>query len=185
MRKNSDIRVLVAEAEQMEALVQFLSHPEIDNAFSKPLSQRAISITERVYGKFASGFWLIALNNKDEIIGCRGCNGLSISDGERVVEFSTLALFPKYRGLGIAKKLVSMASDLAEQRYGLPLMLKFDAPETSQAVIAIALAAGFEISGTISDNTKRPDGVRSVIFNCYLQDLLPSKSLLLLEARSR
>ena len=49
--------IVSAEIGDSESLCAFLSLPEIDQLFVKPLSQRDITIGERVERYFQSGFW--------------------------------------------------------------------------------------------------------------------------------
>ena len=55
-----DISYKVAEKSDLYSLVSFLSLPEIDLSFVKPLSKRDLSIEERVQMKYEHGLWLLA-----------------------------------------------------------------------------------------------------------------------------
>lgn len=165
MQSANDIRVALATKEDLLDLVDFLSQPEIDQAFVKPLSQRNISIKDRVAHTHEIGFWLLAKNDA-QIVGCRGCKGIVVQE-PRVVEFTTTAVDPAYRKLGIATLLVQTGIAFAYKRFA-PQFMRFDSWATNAQVERMAIRAGFTKGRVYDDPAKRPVGKKSVeyIMDC-------------------
>lgn len=159
MASSSNTQVRLATEDDLPGLIAFLRTPVIDTSFVYPLSQRTTIFEERVYSKFARGFWVIAVHD-GEIIGCRGCNGFSDPEN-RVVEFSTLAINPGFRGSGLGLALVRTALEISLERYN-PRTMKFDSWASNKAVERIALSLGFQKKRIYDDPAKRPPGVQSV-----------------------
>lgn len=159
MVSSPNAKVRLATENDLPGLITFLKTPVIDNSFVYPLSQRTTSIEERVHTKFTRGFWVIAVH-EGEIVGCRGCNGFSDLEN-KVVEFSTLAINPGFRGSGLGLALVRTATEIALARYE-PRIMKFDSWATNKAVERIALSLGFQKARIYDDPVKRPPGTQSV-----------------------
>lgn len=53
-----DVNIQIATKDDLNDLIKYLSLDIIDNSFVKPLSQRNISIYDRVYKYFNNGFGL-------------------------------------------------------------------------------------------------------------------------------
>ena len=155
----NEIAVTLAREEDAPRIVSFLSAPEVDKSFLYPLSRRNISISERVYSKFPSGFWLVALY-QGEIVGCRGCNGL-VDEKDKVVEFSTTAVSPLFQGIGLGNLLVRRGVEIALERY-TPLTMRFDSWANNLPIERIALKNGFVKTRIFDDPLKRPPGMQSV-----------------------
>ena len=152
------VKVALARESDASRIVSFLSDPEIDQSFVYPLSRRDISIEERVRSKFPKGFWLVA-SFEGKVVGCRGCIGV-VDRKHRIVEFSTTAIDPVFRGSGLGVLLLRKAVESAFERYA-PLTMKFDSWSTNKAMEKAALRAGFTKTRVFDDPTKRPPGVKS------------------------
>jgi RimJ/RimL family protein N-acetyltransferase len=166
----SEPGIRVANTEDQSGLVGFLSRPEIDNMFVAPLSQRAVTIPERVKSKFGTGFWLV-MESQGDIIGCRGCNGV-IGEAMDTVEFSTTALDPAYAGRGLGRMLLQAGVDEAFSRYR-PRRMILDSWTTNTAMKRAALAVGFTEGRVYADPEKRPPGVMSVEYVLDCASLRP------------
>ena len=59
----------IAQSDDLPKIISFLSQPEIDRGFCKPLSDRKISISERVLLKHNQGVWVIA-EIENQIVSC-------------------------------------------------------------------------------------------------------------------
>jgi len=167
-----EVKISCATEGDIPRIISFLSRPEIDQAFVRPLSNRGISIKERVENKFPNGFWLIA-SHDEEIVGCRGCKGV-IDHERRIVEFSTTAIAPDFRGIGLGPALLRTAVKIAFERY-LPLIMRYNSWSTNIAMRKASLKAGFTVSRIFEDPWKRPPGVKSVEYsldcsNLYLDE---------------
>ncbi len=156
-----EVKITLATETDIPRIVSFLKKPEIDQSFVYPLSRRNVSIKKRVRNKFLNGFWLIALHGR-RVVGCRGCNGL-VDQKNAIVEFSTIAVAPDFRGKGLGTLLLQRAVKIAFERYS-PRMMKFDSWSTNDAMEKTALKAGFTKSRVFEDPIKRPPGVQSVEF---------------------
>lgn len=153
------VKVALAVKGDISRLVAFLSNPEIDQSFVYPLSRRKVPIEERVQAMFPNGFWLIA-SHEGRIVGCRGCKGV-VDWENRTVEFSTTAIDPAFREIGLASRLLRRAVETALERYA-PLTIRFDSWTTNVAMERAALKAGFTKGKVFEDPSKRPPGVESV-----------------------
>ena len=160
-----EVELSLATKKDIPRIVSFLSKPEIDRAFVPHLSQRSLSIEERVESKLVKGFWLIAYHNK-VIVGCRGCNGI-VDQIKGVVEFSTIAVAQNLQRTGIGVLLLRTAVKIALERYA-PSVMKFDSWSTNTTIERMALKVGFIKNRTFEDPAKRPPGIQSVeyILDC-------------------
>lgn len=167
------VKVVLAKKGDTSRLISFLSSPEIDQSFVYPLSRREVSIKERVCGMFPHGFWLIA-SYAERIVGCRGCKGI-VDQEDRIVEFSTIAIDPAFRGIGLGSRLLRKAIQVALERY-VPLIIKFDSWTTNRAMERAALKAGFMKRRVFDDPAKRPFGVKSVEYVLDCSSLYPPQA---------
>ena len=69
----------------LHRIIAFLSQPDIDKGFCKPLSERNISISERVFLKYNQGIWVLA-EIENQIVSC-----VAIVPNGKGVSFSTFA----------------------------------------------------------------------------------------------
>ncbi len=159
------VEVVLATEDDISRIISFLSNPEIDQAFVRPLSNRNTSIEERVRGGLSNGFWLIASYNST-VVGCRGCKGI-VDQENKIAEFSTTAVASCYRGSGLGTLLLRTAVSIAFEQYS-PLVMRFDSWSTNDAMEKVALKAGFRKGRVYEDPAKRPSGVMSVeyILDC-------------------
>ncbi len=81
----SAFKIHVAQDRDLHRIISFLSEAEIDQGFCKPLSDRTISISERVFSKHKKGIWIFA-EIENQIVSC-----LAIVPEGRGVVFSTCA----------------------------------------------------------------------------------------------
>ena len=174
MASPKSVNILLATENDIPGIVAFLETPVIDQSFIYPLSQRMVSIEERVRSKLSQGFWLIVLH-RSEIVGCRGCNGL-IDKENKVVEFSTVAINSAFRGSGLGMFLVRKAVEIAFERYS-PQKMKFDSWSTNKVIEQIALRVGFSKSRSYDDPLKRPPCIQSVEYVLDCSTLTQRSSL--------
>ncbi len=159
-----EINIRVAEEEDLWKILEFLSDPIIDNQFVLPLSQREMSIRERVDLKYQKGLWLIALDN-EKICGCRG---LTYHSSEEVVDFSTFVVHPSYVGRGLGKRIFQKSIDLAIERYN-PSKIQLDSWNTNKVAPILARKFGFSKVEEYLDPKKRPPGVKTVVYEKVLR----------------
>jgi len=159
------VNIILATESMLIELIQFLQQPKIDHAFIRPLSERDVSIRDRVYRIYQSGFWLVALCN-GKVIGCRGCKGI-IDKQYGILEFSTTVVDSVFRGVGLATLLFQQGVKIAYTRYR-PSVMKLDSWSTNKAVERIVLKLGFSKNRVYDDSEKRLPGMQSVeyILDC-------------------
>jgi N-acetylglutamate synthase-like GNAT family acetyltransferase len=160
-----DIRLRLATEKELASIIDFLSTPEIDQSFVRPLSKRSLSIPERVHSKFSQGFWLIALY-QGKIVACRACSGIVDRKTKRV-ELSTMAIAQPFRRQGLGSMLLHEGVMIARERYN-PRIISIDSWSTNKAMEKTALGCGFVKRRTFDDPSKRPPGIQSVE---YILDL--------------
>src|SRR3989338_7523429 len=154
-----DISYKVAEKSDLYSLVSFLSLPEIDLSFVKPLSKRDLSIEERVQMKYEHGLWLLAIDSRT-IAGCLAL----IPSGENYVEISTYAVSQKHQGKGIGGRLIEDAITLCKQRYSGFSKIILDSWEGNNAVANLMQKKGFKLVNSFYDSVKRPEGIKTLIY---------------------
>lgn len=161
------IKVDLATIESLNGLIDFLSRPEIDLAFVRPLSQRSTNIATRVLSTFQKGFWLLARQDA-LIIGCRGCNGI-LSDQPGVLQFSTTAIAPAFQNQGLGRLLLQKGVEVAFQRYS-PRIMVLDSWSGNAQFEHTVTKLGFVKSREYEDPVKRPVGVKTVeyILDCNI-----------------
>ena len=104
--------------EDLDRLTAFLSRPEIDRAFVKPLSERDNSIEARVYQKKEKGNWILAEYEDEETDKTYLADCLAlIPSQEKELEISTFAVSPEYNGQGIGSGLLEMAIYFAKYQF--------------------------------------------------------------------
>jgi GNAT superfamily N-acetyltransferase len=162
------VEFVLATTQDISEIVNFLSMPEIDNAFVFPLSHRLISIEQRVTSKFSDGFWLLA-RFEGRIVGVRGCKGI-IDPEKRIVEFSTIATHPEFRGSGLGTILLKKSVEIAFARYH-PLLMKFPSWSTNIGMTKATAKAGFTRGQEFDDPWKRPSGIKSVEYTIDCRDM--------------
>jgi|SRR3989344_5501044 len=158
-----DIHYRTAEKDDLYQLTSFLSLPEIDMFFVKPLSQRSLSIEERVRKKYEHGLWLLAMDEK--IIA--GCLAL-IPHDEDYVEISTYAVSQRHQGKGIGGRLIDEAMILCKQQYSNFKKIILDSWEGNEAITRLMQKKGFVLVNSFYDPEKRPEGVKTVIYEKIL-----------------
>lgn len=163
---SSEYHIRHLEPHESPKLQEFLSKPDIDTAFNLPLSQRTISVKDRVTSKFERGFWLGAFR-ENEIIGCRGCNG--VSDG--YVEFSTIVVANTDRRAGVGRALVAMGVVEALSIYGRHDMRLDTTPDNVAGAVTVE-KLGFIAGSPYLDEQKRGNEGQSIMFTLAVSAIL-------------
>ena len=149
----------LADKEDLENIVKFLTRSDIDNSFIKPLSQRGINVGERVYRKFVFGKWILAEDDKKII----GCCALVEKEYNKELEISTYVVDEKYRGQGIGSKIFDCALDTAKTYYPSDYTITFDSWKNS-GICHIGMKRGFKFVKEIKGDSKRPKGILTVVY---------------------
>ena len=155
----NDIIYKVAEQDDLYKLVKFLSSPEIDLSFVRPLSQRNLSIEERVQKKYKNGLWLLAIDTST----IAGCLALIQAD-EESIEISTYAVSPKYQGKGIGGRLIDESIVLCRKIYPNFKKIILDSWEGNEAISKLMQKKEFVLAKSFYDIEKRPEGIKTVIY---------------------
>ena len=146
----------IAQNDDLERIITFLSQSDIDNGFCKPLSERKVSIPERVYSKFKQGIWVFAEINQ-QIVSC-----VAIIPEGRGVSFSTFAcknnVGCKLAGAGVWEKSLKLAKEISKASY-----IEIDSWAGNQFINRFLTKRGFKKVRTFSDPDKRPVSVKSVL----------------------
>ena len=160
------IEYRIAGKNDLDELVKFLSMPEIDKSFVKPLSERTNTIEERVRTKYDLGLWLLALERK--IIA--GCLALVPNQDERGIEISTYAVRPDYQGQGIGGRLIDEATKLIKDKYREYRTIILDSWEGNKAISRLMNKKKFTLDKAFYDPIKRPEGVRTLVYKRELTE---------------
>lgn len=159
-----DIFYKVAEKDDLSQIINFLSSPEIDLSFVKPLSQRNLSIEERVRVKYENGLWLLAMDART----VAGCLALIPSSEENYVEISTYAVSQKHQGKGIGGRLIEEAMILCKQRYSNFKKIILDSWDGNEAIAKLMQKKEFKLVNSFYDSAKRPEGIKTLIYEKIL-----------------
>ena len=151
----------IATKEDLEELAEFLEQPSIDSTFVKPLSQRNISIKDRVYKKHESGYWIIARNEENN--GVVGCLAVIPVKGKEI-EISTFAVATETRGQGVGSTLLDEAIKLVKEKYSVDTLI-LDSWEGNPVISRLMEKKGFNLREAFEDPDKRPPGVRTVVYS--------------------
>lgn len=140
-------------------LTDFLSLPEIDSAFKKPLSQRPVSIGDRVRKNHETGTWVCAFD-KGRILACLA----SLPDfSRRTVELSTFAVRRQPLSFLAGKMVYETAVWLSRYQYNA-LKIRCDSWEGNTTISTALLDYGFRRVASYLDPEKRPAGIKTVIY---------------------
>ena len=161
--------------QERDSLVQFLQRPEIDALFNLPLSQRQESIFDHVDKRINTNnsFWVIAVLN-EQIVGCIDTDYLGIDEqGQKSVMASTLAVDPamEYERIAIGLGYTSMMR--AIRMFGAESYCT-DSWEGNIPFRKAMLSIGFKEYKCFVDNEKRPQGIRSVVYQLDLKSFVPT-----------
>ena len=152
----------VAQDEDLHKLISFLSQPEIDKGFCKPLSDRNISISDRVFLKYKQGVWVIA-EIENQIVSC-----LAILPEGKKVSFSTFtcmnSIKGKLAGGGVWEKSLKLTRDIFDVSF-----IEIDSWEGNEFINRFLRKRGFKKIKTYSDPDKRPVCVNSVLYRMTLR----------------
>lgn len=157
--------IRIAKKKDLEKLIEFLNDPIIDKQFVTPLSQRDISIKERVYSKYKQGVWLIALDG-DKICGCRA---LIYNPSENTITLSTFVVHPDYRGQGLGRSIYQKSIDVAVEKYN-PSSIFVDSWSTNKMASILAKKFGFKKIKEYEEPDKRPEGIKTVLYELKLHE---------------
>ena len=161
------INYSVSGKEEMNLLLAFLSDPMIDDQFIKKLSQREISIKDRIDYIFDNGFWILAKSLESAVIGCIGIKRLKNGKAEQA---STLAVHPDYKdqGLGFGLGLTSIAKSV--EIYQVDTYYA-DSWKGNKKMATLLLSNGFEIHTEFNDSSKRPPDMKTIVYRKDLKEI--------------
>ena len=152
------IMYALATENDLDNLVAFLEDPSIDGTFVKPLSDRPITIRERVYKKFKDGYWILAKEGEN-LLGC-----LALIPNKDEIEISTYAVSEKARGKGIGTGLIYESEKVTLERYPSVQTLILDSWSGNPAIERIMDKTGFGLRDSFPDPDKRPPGINTVVY---------------------
>lgn len=155
------LNLKIARRIDLPQLKAFLSRKEIDYSFSKPLSQRDRTIQQRVSEYFDKGFWVLG-KDQESIIGTIAFVNLK----QGLVDGSTFALAPNYKRREFADEIFEFGIKEAERRFK-PNIIQGDCSEGNRAFGRYVVSKGFERIRTYEDPIKRPEGVKSVLYQKF------------------
>jgi hypothetical protein len=154
-------KIHLAQIDDLHRLISFLSQPEIDEGFCKPLSARNISIRERVYFKYKQGVWVIA-EIENQIVSC-----VAIVPEGRCVSFSTFAckndIKSKLAGGNVWEESLRLVREIFNVNF-----IEIDSWEGNEFINRFLRKRGFKKIRTYSDPDKRPVSVKSVLYRMML-----------------
>lgn len=145
----------IAKGRDMKAIREFLSIPEIDQSFVKPLSERNITIDQRVRMYYHNGVWIIG-HEDGEISGC-----VAVRCQRESAYISTYALRPHALNMGIG--LLDYALGYAKNSCHAKL-IDTDSWENNRVVDMILKRKGFKVESVYDDPVKRPEGLKTVYY---------------------
>lgn len=160
--KHASISIHEARSEDLPAIVAFLSRPEIDRSFCKPLSQRDISIAQRVRLKDRQGVWMVA-EVDGRIVSC-----LAIVLRAESVVFSTFACINDLKSKRAGGDLWEACLKLAKEKFRAG-HIEIDSWAGNAFLQRFLLKRGFKKIKTFADPEKRPAAVKSVLYRSAIR----------------
>lgn len=154
-----NMEVNIANKNDTEKLVGFLTEPQIDQSFQKPLSMRSISIRDRVQQVFSNGHWVYAQEENSVLV----CLGVVPDDDKESVSLSTLGVRRHGRSL-LAARLVYETSIWSAKKAYHAKKVCLDSWAGNNRLGSELKRCGFEVTETYDDPVKRPDGLKSVVY---------------------
>jgi len=152
----------IARNYDLHRIITFLSQPDIDKGFCKPLSERNISISERVFLKYNQGIWVLA-EIENQIVSC-----VAIVPNGKGVSFSTFACINniecKLAGAGVWDKSLKLARNNFDVSF-----IEIDSWEGNEFINKFLRKRGFKKIRTYPDPEKRPNCVKSVLYRMTLR----------------
>jgi hypothetical protein len=145
----------IAKGRQFNIIRDFLKRPDIDTSFVKPLSERNITIDQRVRMYQYYGIWIMG-HDDNEVYGC-----IAVKCQKEAAYLSTYALRPDALNKGLA--LLDYALKYAVDNYHAK-MIDTDSWENNRVVDFILKRKGFRVDSVYDDPIKRPDGVKTVYY---------------------
>jgi len=163
VKRDRDNIVKVADLQDLPELVAYLSCPDIDHSFKKPLSEREIAIAERVKHYYEHGFWVFA-----RIAGTiYACIAAVPSTEEQKVFLSTMAVRNCKRGKKLGNDVYEKAIKLATERYQAKYVI-VDSWEGNKEVTLLLTNRGYVPIASYYDKSKRPPGIKTVEYQLEL-----------------
>ncbi|MBN2087033.1 GNAT family N-acetyltransferase [Candidatus Peregrinibacteria bacterium] len=153
------ISISIAEEKDLENLIIYLSQKEVDNAFVKPLSERPISIRDRVFRDFKEGFWLIGKDEEENVIA-----SLAIIYHDYTAECSTFSISPLLRGRHIGTKILIEAEMILQSMFPEIHMIVIDSWEGNTPVKKLVEKLDYKEINRYVDTRKRPQGVKTITY---------------------
>lgn len=154
----------IVDSSPAEGIIAFLSQSVIDQQFVAPLSQRDMTIEERVHRGLKSGVWLTVVSGR-QIIGCRL---IKTEPESRVVNFSTLVIHPDFQRFGVGTALLQRSIAVVRERFAADI-IRFDTWSSNTATRHLASKFGFRKVREVADPHKRPEGVTSIEYELDLR----------------
>ena len=153
-----NIEIRVANNLDLLEIIKFLSEPEVDNQFVKPLSQRAISIFDRVDNTFNKGIWFLAIKD-GVIVACRGVK----FPNPKQAKFSTFVVHPKYQKKGIGYQLFIFSIEYIKEKYGNVDIIS-DSWEGNCKYERILKHVNHIKVDSYFDELKRPQNIKTIVY---------------------
>lgn len=154
--------IRVAQNKDLDRIISFLSQLKIDKGFCKPLSDRNISISERVFLKYKQGIWIFAEIEK-QIVSC-----VAIIPQGKGVSFSTFACINdricKLAGGCVWEKSLELAEEAFDAAF-----IEIDSWEGNKFINRFLRKRGFRKIRTYLDPEKRPASVKTVLYQMALR----------------
>ncbi len=157
MRHISSVITRKADRADLPGLQGFLTQSVIDQSFSKPLSDRTMSISDRVEHYFENGYWLISIIDNE----IQACVALLIKNQKG--ELSTLAMYNTLLG----KKAALQIWPFFIKHFVKPMHVKsvtLDSWDGNRTIERILFSKGFDKGQPFYDLEKRLPGHKSVIY---------------------
>jgi len=151
------ITARVADFNEYPNIMEFLKSPEVDNLFKVPLSQREKTFEKRVFRD--NVIWTILVNEFNLIVGCWS---YTHDTDHNCIIFSTLAIHPSLKGLGLGETLFLFTINHALGKH--PHALQFDSWEGNYAISNLAKKYEFNMKNIFLDEEKRGVGGKTIVY---------------------
>jgi len=153
------VRIDIAKKDELLDIINYLIIPEIDLSFVRPLSQRNISIKERVYTDFNKWYWLVLKDNDNLIRWTLAC----IMENN-IAYLSTFSVSNVIVGHGFGKKLIFDVEMILKSLFPEINAIFLDSWSTNKWVASIMKEFWFTKIKEYEDKEKRVDWVKTVLY---------------------